>query len=75
MDQDTHQRFEELLATGLSKEQAEKVLMASMEITFIHLEKDLLNRGLTKDYIAQSIRIIRIEELGKIVAYFSEDGA
>ena len=66
--------LQKLLDEGFTKEQAEKILLATIEITLIHLEKELLNRGLTKDYIAQSIRIIRIEELGKIVDYFSEDG-
>ena len=71
---DTQERLSSLIESGFSKEQAEKILVATMEITLIHLEKELLNRGLTEDYIAQSIRTMRIEELGKIAAYFSEDG-
>jgi hypothetical protein len=67
--------LQKLLDEGFTKEQAEKILVAAMEITLIHLEKELLNRGLTEDYIAQSIRIIRIEELGKIVDYFYEKNA
>ena len=66
--------LQKLLDEGFTKEQAEKILLATIEITLIHLEKELLNRGLTKDYIAQCIRTVRIEELGKIVDYFSEDG-
>ena len=66
--------LQKLLDEGFTKEQAEKILLATIEITLIHLEKELLNRGLTKDYIAQCIRTMRIEELGKIVDYFSEDG-
>jgi hypothetical protein len=66
--------LQKLLDEGFTKEQAEKILVAAMEITLIHLEKELLNRGLTEDYIAQSIRTMRIEELVKIAVYFSEDG-
>ena len=66
--------LQKLLDKGFTKEQAEKILVATMEITLIHLEKELLNRGLTEDYIAQSIRTMRIEGLGKIAAYFYEDG-
>ena len=67
--------LQKLLDEGFTKEQAEKILVATMEITLIHLEKELLNRGLTEDYIAQSIRTMRIEELGKIAVYFYEKNA
>ena len=67
--------MENQLDEGFTKEQAEKILLATIEITLIHLEKELLNRGLTEDYIAQSIRAMRIEELGKIAAYFYEENA
>ena len=67
--------LQKLLDKGFTKEQAEKILLATIEITLIHLEKELLNRGLTKDYIAQCIRTMRIEELGKIAAYFYEENA
>ena len=67
--------LQKLLDEGFTKEQAEKILVATMEITLIHLEKELLNRGLTEDYIAQSIRTMRIEELGKIADCFYEKNA
>ena len=67
--------LQKLLDEGFTKEQSEKILVATMEITLIHLEKELLNRGLTEDYIAQSIRTMRIEELGKIADCFYEKNA
>ena len=67
--------LQKLLDKGFTKEQSEKILVATMEITLIHLEKELLNRGLTEDYIAQSIRTMRIEELGKIADCFYEKNA
>ena len=67
--------LQKLLDEGFTKEQAEKILLATIEITLIHLEKELLNRGLTEDYIAQSIRTMRIEELGKIADCFYEKNA
>ena len=67
--------LQKLLDEGFTKEQSEKILVATMEITLIHLGKELLNRGLTEDYIAQSIRTMRIEELGKIADCFYEKNA
>ena len=59
--------LQKLIDEGFSKEQAEKILVATMEITFIHVEKDLLAQGMNKQYVEQAVREARSREYGRLV--------
>ena len=59
--------LQKLLDEGFTKEQAEKILVATMEITFIHVEKDLLAQGMNKQYVEQAVREARSREYERLV--------
>lgn len=59
--------LQKLLDEGFTKEQAEKILVATMEITFIHVEKDLLAQGMNKQYVEQAVRKARSREYERLV--------
>ena len=59
--------LQKLLDKGFTKEQSEKILVATMEITFVHVEKDMIAQGMEKEYVEQSIRQLRHDEYGKLV--------
>ena len=46
---DIQDRLSILIESGFSKEQAEKILVATMEITFVNIEKDMLAQGMKKN--------------------------
>ena len=64
---DTQERLSSLIESGFSKEQAEKILVATMEITFVNIEKDMLAQGMKKKYVEQALREARSIEYGKLV--------
>ena len=64
---DTQERLSSLIESGFSKEQAEKILVATMEITFVHVEKDMIAQGMKKEYVEQALREARSIEYGKLV--------
>ncbi len=59
--------LQKLIDEGFSKEQAENILVATMEITFVHVEKDMIAQGMKKEYVEQQIRQLRHDEYGKLV--------
>ena len=59
--------LQNLLDEGFTKEQAEKILVATMEITFVHVEKDMIAQGMKKEYVEQALREARSIEYGKLV--------
>ena len=59
--------MQNLLDEGFTKEQAEKILVATMEITFVHVEKDMIAQGMKKEYVEQALREARSIEYGKLV--------
>ena len=59
--------LQKLLDEGFTKEQSEKILVATMEITFVHVEKDMIAQGMKKEYVEQALREARSIEYGKLV--------
>ena len=59
--------LQKLLDEGFTKEQSEKILVATMEITFVHVEKDMIAQGMKKEYVEQALREARSREYGRLV--------